>query len=76
MLAGGTVVVVSHGAAIRLVGAVLGGVDGRFALSTRLENTATVVLEPVGADGWRCAAWGPHVPPFTAPSGAGVDDGA
>lgn len=76
LLAAGSVVVVSHGAAIRLVAAVLGGVDGRFAESTRLENTATVVLEPLGGDGWRCVAWGPHVPPFTAPADAGVDDGA
>lgn len=76
LLVDGTVVVVSHGAAIRLVGAVLAGVDGRFAVSTRLENTETVVLEPVGAHGWRCVAWGPHVPPFTAPVGSGVDDGA
>ena len=76
LLATGSVVVVSHGAAIRLVAAVLGGVDGRFAESTRLENTATVVLEPVDGGGWRCVAWGPHVPPFTAPADAGVDDGA
>ena len=75
-LAQGSVVVVSHGAAIRLVAAVLGGVDGRFAESTRLDNTATVVLEPVGVDGWSCVAWGPHAPPFTAPAHPVVDDGA
>lgn len=73
-LAQGTVVVVSHGAAIRLVGAVLGGVDGRFAVSTRLGNTETVVLEPVGS-GWRCLRWGPHLPPFVAPAHPTVDDG-
>lgn len=73
-LATGTVVLVSHGAAIRLVGALLGGVDGRFAVSTRLDNTETVVLEPTD-DGWRCVRWGPHGPPFTPPAHPVVDDG-
>ena len=35
----GDIVVVSHGAAIRLVGRVLGGVDGSFALEHHLGNT-------------------------------------
>lgn len=71
----GTVVVVSHGAAIRLVGAVLGGVDAGFAVSTALDNTESVVLQPDG-DGWRCLAWGKHTPPFLAPAHPEVDDGA
>lgn len=74
-LAHGTVVVVSHGAAIRLVAAVAAGVDGRFALANALPNTAAVVLEPAGEDGWACTAWGSHRPPFDPPAVPQVDDG-
>ena len=42
----GDVVVVSHGAAIRLVGAVLAGVDGGFALEHHLANTEMRGAEP------------------------------
>lgn len=74
-LARGSVVLVSHGAAIRLVASVAAGVDGRFALANALDNTAAVVLEPVGEDGWVCAAWGSHRPPFDPPAVTQVDDG-
>jgi len=69
-----SVVVISHGAAIRLVGAVLGGVDCRFAMANALDNTEAVVLEPTD-DGWRCARWGRFSPPFTPPEHPVVDDG-
>ncbi|SNT26969.1 histidine phosphatase family protein [Rhodococcoides kyotonense] len=58
------VVVVSHGAAIRLVGAVLGGVDGEFAADNHLDNTETVELLPTPGGGWTCVRWGTFLPPF------------
>ncbi|OFJ51315.1 histidine phosphatase family protein [Mycolicibacterium grossiae] len=60
----GDVVVVSHGAAIRLVGAVLGGVDGGFALEHHLANTECVVLSPITDGRWSCLQWGRELPPF------------
>jgi len=63
--AGGDVVVVSHGAAIRLVGAYLAGVPGAFAADRHLENTSAVELVPTDT-GWRCVRWGTFAPPFEA----------
>ncbi|PTR22509.1 putative phosphoglycerate mutase [Rhodococcus sp. OK519] len=78
---GGDVVVVSHGAAIRLVGAYLAGVPGAFAADRHLENTSTVELVPTD-EGWRCVRWGTYDPPFDAtpqrpwfePEAAGATD--
>ena len=61
---GPDVVVVSHGAAIRLVAAVLGGVDGAFAADNHLDNTQTVALEPTAGGGWVCVRWGTYLAPF------------
>ncbi|BBY18953.1 histidine phosphatase family protein [Mycolicibacterium litorale] len=58
------IVVVSHGAAIRLVSAVLAGVEGTFALDHHLANTEAVVLAPITDGRWSCVQWGPRVPPF------------
>ncbi|AQA02906.1 histidine phosphatase family protein [Mycobacterium sp. MS1601] len=58
------IVVVSHGAAIRLVGAVLSGVDGGFALDNHLANTESVVLAPITDGRWSCLQWGALTPPF------------
>jgi probable phosphoglycerate mutase len=58
------IVVVSHGAAIRLAGALLGDVDSAFALEHHLANTEAVVLLPAADGGWSCAQWGTHTPPF------------
>jgi broad specificity phosphatase PhoE len=58
------IVVVSHGAAIRLTGALLGDVDSGFALEHHLANTEAVVLLPAAGGGWSCAQWGAHTPPF------------
>ncbi|MGH3914710.1 MAG: histidine phosphatase family protein [Pseudonocardiaceae bacterium] len=53
----GTVVLVSHGAAIRLsVVALTSNVEGSFAGPRLLANTATVLLEADGL-GWRCLRW-------------------
>ncbi|AWV47083.1 phosphoglycerate mutase [Mycobacterium leprae Kyoto-2] len=60
----GDVVVVSHGAAIRLVSAVLAEVDGRFALENRVNNAESVVLVPVTDGRWSCVRWGALTPPF------------
>lgn len=63
----GTVLLVSHGAAIRLVAAQLAGVDGAFAATYALPNTATIVLRPT-RDGWECVEWDRHTPPFLPPA--------
>ncbi|MGV8872499.1 MAG: histidine phosphatase family protein [Rhodococcus sp. (in: high G+C Gram-positive bacteria)] len=60
----GDVVVVSHGAAIRLVAAVLAGVDGTFAADNHLDNTHTVELLPLAGGGWSCTKWSTFLPPF------------
>jgi probable phosphoglycerate mutase len=61
---GGDVVVVSHGAAIRLAAAALAGVDGSFALEHHLANTETVVLAPITDGRWSCVQWADQTPPF------------
>ncbi len=73
----GDVVVVSHGAAIRLVSAVLAGVDGRFASDHHLANAESVVLAPVTEGRWNCLQWGSLSPPFgTAPTVTSARDTA
>ncbi|WNV91553.1 histidine phosphatase family protein [Umezawaea sp. Da 62-37] len=53
----GTVVLVSHGGAIRLTGQALApNVTSDLAAGGLLPNTGRVVLESDG-DGWRCVAW-------------------
>jgi probable phosphoglycerate mutase len=58
------IVVVSHGAAIRLVAATLAGVDGSFALDHHLPNTEAVVLTPITDGRWSCVQWAAENPPF------------
>jgi probable phosphoglycerate mutase len=60
----GDIVVVSHGAAIRLASAVLAGVDGNFALDNHLDNAESVVLAPITDGRWSCVRWGSLTPPF------------
>lgn len=60
----GDIVVVSHGAAIRLAAATLAGVDGNFALDHHLENATAVVLAPITDGRWSCVQWGSMTPPF------------
>ncbi|AXN47320.1 2,3-bisphosphoglycerate-dependent phosphoglycerate mutase [Mycobacterium marinum] len=62
----GDLVVVSHGAAIRLAGAVLAGVDANFALDNHLDNAESVVLTPITDGRWSCVRWGTKTPPFCA----------
>ena len=69
------VVVVSHGAAIRLTAAVLAGVDSSFALDHHLANTEAVMLTPVTDGRWSCVQWGTLTPPFyPAPDAAAVPE--
>ncbi len=60
----GDVVVVSHGAAIRLVAKTLAGVESGFALEHHLANTEAVVLAPITDGRWSCVHWGSAAPPF------------
>ncbi len=60
----GDIVVVSHGAAIRLASAVLAGVDDNFALDNHLDNAESVVLAPITEGRWSCVQWGSVPPPF------------
>ncbi|HOB48473.1 MAG TPA: histidine phosphatase family protein [Mycobacterium sp.] len=60
----GDIVVVSHGAAIRLVAAVLAGLDSAFVLENHLANTEAVTLAPLTSDRWRCLQWGSLPAPF------------
>jgi len=60
----GDIVVVSHGAAIRLVSAVLAGVEATFALDHHLANTEAVVLAPITDGRWSCVQWSTLTPPF------------
>lgn len=66
------IIVVSHGAAIRLVAAVLAGVDGAFAIDHHLANTETVVLAPVTDGRWSCLQWGALTPPFAPEAAVGA----
>jgi broad specificity phosphatase PhoE len=58
------IVVVSHGAAIRLAAATLAGVESSFVLDHHLKNTEAVVLAPVTDGRWSCVQWGDLTPPF------------
>lgn len=60
----GDIVVVSHGAAIRLVAATLAGVDGSFVVEHHIGNAESVVLAPITDGRWSCVHWGQHSPPF------------
>ena len=58
------IVVVSHGAAIRLAAAVLAGVEPSFVLDHHLANTEFVTLAPITDGRWSCLQWGVRTPPF------------
>ncbi|AXO25281.1 histidine phosphatase family protein [Mycobacterium avium] len=60
----GDIVVVSHGAAIRLAAAVLAGVEADFALAHHLDNAQSVALTPITDGRWSCVRWGTLTPPF------------
>ncbi|MEO6793297.1 MAG: histidine phosphatase family protein [Mycobacterium sp.] len=60
----GDIVVVSHGAAIRLAAAALAGVDGGFVVNNHLNNAEAVVLAPITDGRWSCVQWGSLTPPL------------
>ncbi|WP_028475995.1 histidine phosphatase family protein [Nocardia sp. CNY236] len=60
----GDIVVVSHGAAMRLVGRELAGVQPPFTTNNHLDNTETIELVPTADNGWTCVRWGRFTPPF------------
>jgi broad specificity phosphatase PhoE len=75
------IVVVSHGAAIRLSAAVLADVESSFALDHHLANTEAVVLTAVADGRWSCEQWGTLTPPFApvpdaTPVGDAVESGS
>ncbi|MGB3771043.1 MAG: histidine phosphatase family protein [Rhodococcus sp. (in: high G+C Gram-positive bacteria)] len=69
-----TVYVVSHGAAIRLVAAVLADIDRDFASDNHLDNTGTVELVPAEGNSWKCIRWGDYTPPFESKGSRVPDD--
>jgi broad specificity phosphatase PhoE len=60
----GDIVVVSHGAAIRLAAATLAGVEASFVVEHHIGNAESVVLAPITDGRWSCVHWGQHSPPF------------
>lgn len=60
----GDIVVVSHGAAMRLAAATLAGVDGSFVVEHHIGNAESVVLAPITDGRWSCVHWGQLSPPF------------
>ncbi|WP_063048416.1 histidine phosphatase family protein [Nocardia arthritidis] len=60
----GDVMVVSHGAAMRLVGRTLADVRPPFTTNNHLDNTETIELVPTPDAGWECIRWGRFTPPF------------
>ncbi|MFR9752719.1 histidine phosphatase family protein [Nocardia sp. 004] len=60
----GDVVLVSHGAAMRLIGRQLTDVQPPFTTNNHLDNTETIELVPTSGDGWQCIRWGRFTPPF------------
>lgn len=58
------VMLVSHGAAMRLVARELAGVAPPFTTNNHLDNTETIELAPAAHGGWTCVRWGRYTPPF------------
>jgi probable phosphoglycerate mutase len=68
------VVIVSHGAAIRLIASHLAKIPGAFAVSNHLDNTQSIQLVPKADGGWECVRWGRISPPFPDHELRGADD--
>ena len=58
------VMLVSHGAAMRLVARELSGIAPPFTTNNHLDNTETIELLPTADGGWTCVRWGRYTPPF------------
>ncbi|MBH0778957.1 histidine phosphatase family protein [Nocardia bovistercoris] len=70
----GSVVVVSHGAAMRLAARALAAVEPPFTTNNHLDNTETIELVPRVEGGWECVRWGRFIPPFTLEVSPSPDD--
>lgn len=70
----GDIVIVSHGAAIRLVAATLAGVDPGFAVNRHLRNAEAVVLAPITDGRWSCVHWGDAAAPFPHQEAASAEE--
>ncbi|MFE3024181.1 histidine phosphatase family protein [Nocardia tengchongensis] len=68
------VIVISHGAAMRLVSRELTGVPRLFAANNHLDNTETIELQPFEDDRWECTRWGRYPAPFADAFAGGGDD--
>jgi probable phosphoglycerate mutase len=77
---GGDILLVSHGAAMRLAGMALGGLAPPFTTHNHLDNTETIELVPryAGAAatfaGWELVRWGKYTPPFGSDIEPTADD--
>ncbi|MFI6369025.1 histidine phosphatase family protein [Nocardia sp. NPDC050630] len=70
----GDILVVSHGAAMRLVSRNLSGVAPPFTTNNHLDNTETIELVPRPVGGWECIRWGRFTPPFAYEVSPTADD--
>ncbi|MEU4314782.1 histidine phosphatase family protein [Nocardia sp. NPDC024068] len=70
----GNVLLVTHGAAMRLVGKTLTRVAPPFTTNNHLDNTETIELAPLPGGGWECVRWGRFTPPFGDKAESGADD--
>ncbi|WP_227997888.1 histidine phosphatase family protein [Nocardia australiensis] len=70
----GDVLLVDHGAAMRLLGRTLAGVEPPFTTNNHLDNTETIELVPRAVGGWKCVRWGRFTPPFSHRVPATSDD--
>ncbi|MFI5714957.1 histidine phosphatase family protein [Nocardia sp. NPDC051750] len=70
----GDVLLVTHGAAMRLVGRELAGVAPPFTTNNHLDNTETIELVALPGGGWECVRWGRFTPPFGGKAESGADD--
>ncbi|MBF6328628.1 histidine phosphatase family protein [Nocardia transvalensis] len=60
----GDILLISHGAAMRLAARAIGGVAPPFTTNNHLDNTETIELVPRADGGWDCTRWGRYTPPF------------
>lgn len=60
----GDVLLVIHGAAMRLLARVLTDIRPPFTTNNHLDNTETIELLPRDDRGWECVRWGRFTPPF------------
>lgn len=77
----GDILLVSHGAAMRLAARALGDVAPPFATNNHLDNTETIELVPNygptdedSFSGWECVRWGRYTPPFETDIEPTADD--